>query len=103
MTQRYLVQTETGRKFAYCPMLARRHDMISVKGEAAADHMAKLQADTEDEYIGGDGEFVISKATKAELVKFAAEELELKLDQTKKVGELRAEVMEAVEAAEATE
>ncbi|WP_423820833.1 hypothetical protein V5738_10875 [Salinisphaera sp. SPP-AMP-43] len=114
-TPKYLVRSDNGRIFAYTPQLASLPTMMESMDLEEAQMLSRKRGgnptasrgpdpepnDTPaNEGQGENDEFVISKANKDELEAFAKEQFDVDLDKRKKVDDLRAEVMELVQANE---
>ena len=100
-TPTHLVRSDNGRIFTYTEQLAGRPDMIEAFGldearmlsarRTGEDNPSPAEAGDEDDQ--GDGDLVISKASKDELEAFARDEFGIELDKRKSVDALRKEVM----------
>ncbi|MDN5937701.1 MAG: hypothetical protein L0H83_03480 [Salinisphaera sp.] len=85
----HLIQHKTNRRYAFCPLLAKRPDMIVIHDDQKPE---KEPNPPEAADSSGQGDFVITTATKAELIAFAKENYGVKLDKQKRVSDLRSEV-----------
>ncbi|WP_328186905.1 hypothetical protein [Marinobacter sp. OP 3.4] len=102
---KFLRNRKTGVVFPYHPLLAKNTDMepCSQNGQSAfeeVDATGPATVESPSAPAVSDNGIVISRASKAELLKFAYENFGVEMDESLKVPELRDEVKKLVESEE---